>query len=344
MSATSIHIKTYPRAGLIGNPSDGFFGKTIAFTFDNFQVSLVLSACEKLALQSGKSDSIFFDNYSALLRHIKKNGHCKNSWLLTASVKMFYEYCSANGLFVGASNFDIRFQSTIPYQVGFAGSSAIIIACLRALMAFFHIEIPPHNLANLALSVETEELNIAGGLQDRVAQVYQGLMYMDFNRELMQERGYGQYEKLDQKNISHLFIAYRRSATEGSAIFHHNLRERFQNNEAEVIAAIECWKTITDEAKSLINQRQMQKLGALMNLNFDRRASLYQINPHDLKMIETARSQGAAAKFTGSGGAIIGIVKDEAEYKNVASSLQGLDVEVFEPRIISSMQSSHSSS
>jgi glucuronokinase len=37
-------IKThaYPRAALIGNPSDGYFGKTIAFTFSNFQAEVTI--------------------------------------------------------------------------------------------------------------------------------------------------------------------------------------------------------------------------------------------------------------------------------------------------------------
>ena len=30
-----IREKAYPRAALIGNPSDGYFGKTIAFVFRN---------------------------------------------------------------------------------------------------------------------------------------------------------------------------------------------------------------------------------------------------------------------------------------------------------------------
>lgn len=31
-----IETRSCPRAALIGNPSDGYFGKTIAFVFDNF--------------------------------------------------------------------------------------------------------------------------------------------------------------------------------------------------------------------------------------------------------------------------------------------------------------------
>ena len=42
-----IHEKAYPRSALIGNPSDGYFGKTIAFMFRNYcaEVTLYESPC-----------------------------------------------------------------------------------------------------------------------------------------------------------------------------------------------------------------------------------------------------------------------------------------------------------
>ncbi len=36
-----------------------------------------------------------------------------------------------------------------------------------------------------------EELGITAGLQDRVIQVYGGVVYMDFAKEFMQQHGHG---------------------------------------------------------------------------------------------------------------------------------------------------------
>ncbi len=47
-----------------------------------------------------------------------------------------------------------------------------------------------HERPNLVLSVE-EELGITAGLQDRVVQVYGGVVFMDFDREHMQAHGCG---------------------------------------------------------------------------------------------------------------------------------------------------------
>merc|ERR1711904_543312 len=45
-----IKIGTYARVGLMGNPSDGFHGKTIAFTVSNFWASVELWESERLQL------------------------------------------------------------------------------------------------------------------------------------------------------------------------------------------------------------------------------------------------------------------------------------------------------
>jgi glucuronokinase len=37
-----IETRSNPRAALIGNPSDGYFGKNIAFVFDNFSAKVQL--------------------------------------------------------------------------------------------------------------------------------------------------------------------------------------------------------------------------------------------------------------------------------------------------------------
>ena len=37
-----IQTRAYARAGLIGNPSDGYFGKTISFILKNFSARVTL--------------------------------------------------------------------------------------------------------------------------------------------------------------------------------------------------------------------------------------------------------------------------------------------------------------
>lgn len=329
----SICINTFPRAGLIGNPSDGFFGRTIAFTFNNFQVDLTLQHHEKIRIEQQGIGSMEFDDVSSLISSVLELGHPEKHCLLTATIKAFFDHCDDQGIDTNRSGFAITFDSSIPYQLGFAGSSAIIVACLRALMIHYDVDIPPPELAALALRVEVVELGIAGGLQDRVTQVYQGLVYMDFAEELMKQQGHGDYRVLDPKNLPNLYIAYRTTSAEDSRIYHQDLRNRFNAKETAVLNAIACWRSLTWQAKTMIDQGDTQGLGDLMDKNFDQRSALYPISPTNLAMVSLAREQGASAKFTGSGGAIIGTYRDETMYQRLVATLADQNVVTFKPSI-----------
>ena len=86
----------------------------------------------------------------------------------------------------------MSYDTNIPRQVGLAGSSAIVTATLKCLMKFFNLsqsDLPKPKRASFILDVEIGELFIQAGLQDRVIQVYEGLVDMDFDKDLMDSQG-----------------------------------------------------------------------------------------------------------------------------------------------------------
>ena len=218
-----IETKSYPRAGLVGNPSDGYFGKTIAFTFSNYSAKVILYQTPELEIMPTDRDQSRFKSIRHLVDDVKNYGYYGGIRLLKATVKIFHDYCRKNKIQLDDRNFTIRYHSNIPDQVGLAGSSAIITAGMRALMSFYQISIPKPTLANLIRSVENDELGITAGLQDRVALTYQGLVYMDFNEKMMKDQGHGVYENLDPGLLPPLYIAFLKELSEGSEIFHNNI-------------------------------------------------------------------------------------------------------------------------
>jgi glucuronokinase len=72
-------------------------------------------------------------------------------------------------------------------------------------------------------------------------------------------------------------------------------------------------------------------LGELLDANFDRRRSICPIAEGNVQMVETARQAGASAKFTGSGGAIIGTYGDEETYSQLTCDLARIGVQVLRP-------------
>lgn len=65
------------------------------------------------------------------------------------------------------------------FQTGLSGSSAIVCAALNCLLDFYKVShlIKVEVRPNLVLNAE-KEIGIVAGLQDRVAQVFGGLVYM----------------------------------------------------------------------------------------------------------------------------------------------------------------------
>lgn len=331
-----IRRHAYARAGLIGNPSDGFYGKTLAVVVRNFRAEVTLYEWDQIEVVASHDDQSRFDSVDELVRDVRLHGYYGGIRLVKATIKKFADYCRRRGHRLHPQNFSVRYQSDIPRQVGLAGSSAIIVATIRCLMEFYQIEIPLQVQPSLAISVETEELGIPAGLQDRVAQTYEGLVYMDFAREQMQEHhGFrcGVYELLDAGLLPPLYVAYSTQMSEPTEIIHNNLRDRFERGDPAVLEAVARLAELTVEARDAILAGDAERLGRLIDANFEVRRSICRLPAAQVEMVERARAAGATAKFAGSGGAIVGTYPDDATFRRLESQLGAIGCRVVRPVI-----------
>jgi glucuronokinase len=329
-----IETYAYARAGLLGNPSDGYYGKTIAFLVRNFRARALLYPSARLEIKPSKSDMPVFENLDDLYRTTRWRGYYGGIRIIQALVVRFMDYCRGQGIELPDRNFTIEYESSIPMRLGMGGSSAIITAALRALCRYFEVEIAPAIQANLVLETETRELGMPAGLQDRVVQAYEGLVYMDFCRDLMESRGYGNYERLDPSLLPPVYLAYRTTLSEGTEVFHSNVRERWNAGDPEVVEAMKTWAGYAEQGRDALLRGDYATLGRLIDANFDLRAKLYRISEGNLQMIRAARSVGAAANFAGSGGAVAGTYRDERMYGELAAAMQAAGVAIVQPQIL----------
>jgi glucuronokinase len=329
-----IRKQAHARAGLIGNPSDGYFGKTISFIVRDFGAQVTLFESPELTIEPSERDHSVFESIHHLAKDVKQHGYYGGIRLLKATVKRFHDWCEKEGVTLHGRNFTLRYETNVPPQVGMAGSSAIICAYMRALMEFYKVEVPRHLQPGLVLSVENDELGIPAGLQDRVIQVYEGVVFMDFNRGLIEKRGYGDYLELDPALLPPLYVAYTRQLSEGTEVFHNDIRSRWKRGEREIVSAMYHWAGLAERVKELLLAGRGCDIGPLLNENFDLRRRLYKISKGNTDMIEAARDVGASAKFTGSGGAIVGTYEDEAMFQRLKTAFETLGVAVIKPRII----------
>jgi len=323
----------YARAGLLGNPSDGYNGKTISIIVKNFAAKILLHESPLLHIKSAESDSNQFKNIYELKEVVSSLGYNGGIPIIKATLKRFCDYCDTKGIILAAKNCTIYYSSTIPRQVGMAGSSAIVVATLRSLMQYYEVEIPLEILPSIALSVEVDELHINAGLQDRVIQSYEGCVYMNFEKTFMEKNGHGQYEKLPVNLLPNLYLAYKTSLSKVSGIVLNNIKTRFEKGDEQVINTLHEIAALADKGKEALLKGDYEELGNLINQNFDNRTRIMNISSQNMEMIKAARSCGASASFTGSGGAIIGIYKDNEMLQNLVNTFKKIDARVIKPDV-----------
>lgn len=329
----TIEAKAFARAGILGNPSDGYFGKIIAATIKDFEARVVLEESHELMIQSSKDDIPVYKDMQDLVRRVDLYGYYGGVRLIQAAIKKFFEHGQRQNVQLEKKNFTLRYSTYIPRQLGLGGSSAIIIAAFRALMEFYAVEIPLEILPALILEAERDELGINAGFMDRVIQVYEGCVYMDLNKKLLEERGYGICERLNAGLLPPLYLAYKPALGKVSGTVLNDIRRGYDRGDPLVIETLERIAEKAELGKEALMDRDFELFHRLMDENFDLRSRIMKISASNREMVQVARRCGASAKFAGSGGSIIGMYRDEEMYARLDRDLRTIGAKVIRPTI-----------
>ncbi len=327
-----VSATTYARAGLLGNPSDVYEGKTIAISVGNFAASVTLEAADHFEILRGPSEALAAPSFWKMTDDLVARGCYDGIRLLRAAIKRFADRW---GRLLALAEDDPRlrftlcYETDIPRQVGLGGSSAIVIAALRALMDWFDVEIEPAELAEIALAAEVEDLGITAGPMDRVIQTYGGVVHMDF----APPRTPHSYTRLDPGLLPPLFMAWKPRPGRVSAQVHGDTRFRWLRGDPTVRAAMEEFPVLVDQGLACLERRDIASLQKLVNRNFDLRTSVMNVHEDDHEMVRIGRSQDAAVKLCGSGGAVIGVMQEEAEFAAIEEAYADRGYHTLRPKI-----------
>lgn len=292
-------VRVPARAGLLGNPSDVYGGRAIAFAFRDFEAEVALDPAPELRLP----------------------GDPGAAGLLRAALGRLPE--------APHQRLALAVRSGIPRQVGLAGSSAIAVGALQALCRGFGIRLHPAELAERALAAEAEDLGITAGPMDRVIQAYGGALYMDFRPP----RGPRSYRRLDPARLPPLFVAWDPQPGQASGVAHGEVRARYERGDPEVVRAMAAFPRLADEGLACLERGDRARLMQLVDANFDLRASIWPLRRRDREMVELGRAAGAAVKFAGSGGAVVGVLADEARWPAVERAYAAAGLRTCRPRL-----------
>ena len=306
------------RSALVGNPSDGFGGATIAFTLDELEATVQAEPALGVELEAD-GERLEFGSIAELAAAERRRLSGRRPAGAPDGGHQALRPAHRGARRPGRAPGRRPLRRSRP-AVGLAGSSAIVIGALRALGELFGDEIPRDDLPTFALACETEELGIPAGLQDRVVQTYGGLLFMDFDPDLP---GWGRHEPLDPALLPSLFVAWLAGDETDSGEIHRAAHERFEAGDEAVAATMREIAALAKRALTPLTLRDSAGLGVLLDENFDLRRRIYDLDPRHVELIETARRLGAPANYTGSGGAIVGLFRDDGPPRRAAQGARG---------------------
>jgi len=321
------------RVGILGNPSEGYGGRTMALAVEAFTATVELDPIDsgEIVLVPGPADFTSWHDGDDFVDSIDRFGYGTGTQLLAAAVRTFIDVCESVE-HRRPEGFELRYRSTIPRQVGMAGSSALVVAAIRCLGEFVDLEIPDEVLPSIALRAETEQLGITAGLQDRVVQSFGGLVSMDFGSMEVDGRfgvAHGAYEREDATALPPLFCAYRVLAAEPSGAYHSVLRARFEAGDAVVRDTMRALAGLVVEGRAALRWKAEDRFGELIGENMRLRRRLGPLPESQLQLVDLADSLNAPSTFTGSGGAVVGAYRDEAHLAELVDAYASIEATCF---------------
>ena len=294
--STTSHAVVTARAALAGNPSDAYGGAVVAIPVDRVAARATLVLDDAFGVEGSRPGDDLWQLVEATVRTLRQ--------LIGLPDRL-------------ASSARVSIETTIPRSVGLAGSSAIVLAVMRALtMAdpagpWAARLADPDAEAVIALEVERTTLGIAAGLQDRLVQAHGRPVLMEFDEDASHHvlgLPCGLVTPLADPPGS-LVVASRVGASEPSGIVHHGLAGR----RAEIGSSMAELADLARRAADAVVARDVDELGAAMDATFEVRRQLLDLDPLHIELVDVVRAAGGSANYTGSGGSVVGLFRDEAD-------------------------------
>ena len=296
----SVTVSVPARINLAGNPSDGYGGAVVSSVVPALTARVRANVSQSMTIVGPQRS---WRSVAALRSDAERHGHEGGDRLVTAAL------VTLDRLLPGRHRrvpLHVEWSTTIPRSVGLGGSSALVIATMQAALRCWRLEVPPHELAEAALVAETEELGIAGGLADRVAQVWQRTVLTDCRGEAPS------VTVVPVHGTPKVLLTWSEVAAAPSGRYHGDLRARVDDGESGLAEAMARLAELADAAAHALSIGDRATFAGAVDDSLRARCALGHVPVAALEPVEGLRRGGASVNFAGSGGALV-VVGGRAE-------------------------------
>jgi len=200
--------------------------------------------------------------------------------------------------------FDIFLRSDAPPGSGLGSSSALIVGLVGLVKELKALPLTDYEVAQLAYSIERQDLRIQGGHQDQYASSFGGFNFIEFYAD----RVIVNPLRIPQDTINeleHNLLLCFTGTTRRSDRIIEDQTKRFEERQENTLRALQQQKQLAVDMKNALLRKRLDDFGDLLHSaweskkQFSPRISNSSIN----EMYQVARDQGAlGGKITGAGG------------------------------------------
>jgi len=284
-------VATAPgRAGIIGNPTDGYGGSVISCTLDR-RARVVIEDSDEFRVHVGELATTFRHPRDYLLKNDRFD--------VVRAVMQFFAKTDLR--------LSVKVTTDVPVQGGLSGSTAILSSLVAGLLRLWGREASRYYLAETVRIIELNYLKIHCGYQDHYMTVFGGINFMDFrekeNYRRLSDEIYATVEPLAAHVTELPFLLAHSGIRHVSGAVHLPVRERWLDGERDVVDGYERIADLCRRGKRALIERDWETLADLMNENHRIQDRISPSGERNVAMIEAALSNGApAAKLAGAGG------------------------------------------
>lgn len=201
------------------------------------------------------------------------------------------------------SGLDIFVRADSPPGCGTGTSASVAVALIAALARYSQKNLVPHEIAEIAHKLETEELKMESGVQDQFAAAYGGINFMEIDYPSVKISNV----KIERQRIceleSRLILVYLSSRS--SSEMHKAVIENYKKRDQDTLKSFEIIKNCAYEMKKAINSTNFDEIADIMNRNWDAQKNLHSLMVNSIieKTEKIANENGAIGfKVNGAGG------------------------------------------
>lgn len=192
--------------------------------------------------------------------------------------------------------------SEVPPGTGLGSSSTVSVALIKALSAYQGRDLTPHQIADLACSIEIERLGAPIGRQDQYAAAFGGLNSIRFESTGTTVEPVHLPPSVRTELESNLLLFFTGATRSANTIL---AEQREASREGPAVTSLHAIKQLAVEARRLLEAGQLSDFGTLLDTSWQEKRRLAKgiSNPRIDGLYELARSRGArGGKLAGAGG------------------------------------------